>query len=450
MNKILQWVRGNWVIVACGGVIVVTLGLAPWFSGAIESSVQKTAEERARKVTEIAGFERTSVQLDVPGQEPRAGSGVVNASLLEQYRSASTKLQADAEAVRGLAVEHNRKGRGVVSPEAFPQPPKSQRETIQFEVHAKVVKAYADLLARLRAGGPPAPDAVGAELERREAQFITNTIRKRSRAELDARELADLDAELLKTRLVRYGERARELSFYASPEVLDVPGEPTRTQVATSMLFDWQWRFWMTEDVLEAIAIANAGAASVVESPVKRVVQLMVLDELPGARGGGEGSPGSGFTGDGVPGRRGIDGSDAGGEGSPPPPSEDAALGPMTIDASVEAPLDFARSFTGRVSNSIYDVRLVELVAVVSTAKLPRLFDALASRNFMTVLDVKLRPADAFDAAGQGYIYGTDPVSEVTLLIETVWLREWTAPFMPGDLRAALGIGGGIVPMGEG
>lgn len=68
----------------------------------------------------------------------------------------------------------------------------------------------------------------------------------------------------------------------------------------------------------------------------------------------------------------------------------------------------------------------------------------------MTVLDVKLRPADPFEAARQGYIYGTDPVSEVTLLIETVWLREWTAPFMPGDLRAALGIGGGMIPTGEG
>ena len=94
-------------------------------------------------------------------------------------------------------------------------------------------------------------------------------------------------------------------------------------------------------------------------------------------------------------------------------------------------------------------MRNVELVLVVDTEQLPTLFDALAKRNFMTVLDLELRPADAFDAARLGYIYGTSPVSEATLLIETVWLREWTVPFMPSDARQALGIGGGMA-MGEG
>lgn len=67
------------------------------------------------------------MQLDVPGQASRSGTGVVNAALLETYREVTTALREDADAVRSLAVEHNRKQRGVVSPEAFPKPPASQR-----------------------------------------------------------------------------------------------------------------------------------------------------------------------------------------------------------------------------------------------------------------------------------------------------------------------------------
>lgn len=447
MTKVLEWVRGNWVIVACGVVILLTLVLAPLFSGSLEEGVRQTAEERARKVSEIAGFERSPVQLDVPGQASRSGTGVVNAALLETYREVTTALREDADAVRSLAVEHNRKQRGVVSPEAFPKPPASQRETIQFDVHQRIVRAYDALLASVRAGEPPAADAVASELQRRESQFITNTLRKRSRADLDARETADLAAELAKARLVRYGERARELSFYASADSLDMPPAPQQSRISTAEMFDWQWRLWIAEDLLGAIAMANADAASVVESPVKRVVSLTVLDELPEAtRSSGDAS---GFGGGGIAGRRGLDGEGGEGGGVAAGGTGDDTLGPVNIDASVEAPLDFSRTFTGRKSNAVYDVRNVELVLVVATEQLPTLFDALAKRNFMTVLDLELRPADAFDAARLGYIHGTSPVSEATLLIETVWLREWTVPFMPSDARQALGIGGGMA-MGEG
>ena len=40
----------------------------------------------------------------------------------------------------------------------------------------------------------------------------------------------------------------------------------------------------------------------------------------------------------------------------------------------------------------------------------------------------------------RGYFYGGGPVSMLTLQLETVWLREWTADFMPSALRQALGI----------
>ncbi len=139
-----------------------------------------------------------------------------------------------------------------------------------------------------------------------------------------------------------------------------------------------------------------------------------------------------------------VDGGDAGAaDASAAGASTGAAtavLGPPQVDPKVEAPRDFSRRFTGRVSNPVYDVRLVEVVFVAETSRLPRIFDALAARNFMTVANVRLSPADPFDAARDGYLYGIEPVSEVRATIETIWLREWTAVSMPAVVRAQFGI----------
>jgi len=76
----------------------------------------------------------------------------------------------------------------------------------------------------------------------------------------------------------------------------------------------------------------------------------------------------------------------------------------------------------------------------VDSAKIPEVFDALARQNFMTVINAEVDAMDLFAAIKDGYFYGTAPVSLLTLEIETIWLREWTAQFMPTELKQALGI----------
>jgi hypothetical protein len=136
-------------------------------------------------------------------------------------------------------------------------------------------------------------------------------------------------------------------------------------------------------------------------------------------------------------------GDNAGGDGTASANasgSGPADPGIAQVDISAAAAIDKTISITGRTSNSVYDVRIVDCTIVVATRGLPAVIDAIAGQNFMTVLDVQLQPANAFAAAAEGYIYGIEPVSTVKLQIETIWLREWTADAMPGDLREALGI----------
>ena len=186
-----------------------------------------------------------------------------------------------------------------------------------------------------------------------------------------------------------------------------------------------------------ALNEVNAPYDSVLEAPVKQIVSLRVLGEpAPAASAQGQGSGGTGFgaSAGGAGRRRSRSGSGAAGSKS------GAASTAVAVDPAREIPLDFGQSFTGRTSNPLYDVRFVELMIIVDSSRIPDVFDALAKQNFITVLNAQLDAVDPFAAVKDGYFYGTTPVSMLTLDLETVWLREWTAQFMPVELKQALRI----------
>ena len=77
---------------------------------------------------------------------------------------------------------------------------------------------------------------------------------------------------------------------------------------------------------------------------------------------------------------------------------------------------------------------------MVETAHIPAVMDALAQRNFITVIKSEIEPVNSFDALRDGYFYGDDPVSSLELELETIWFRQWMSPFMPDDVKQALGV----------
>jgi hypothetical protein len=180
---------------------------------------------------------------------------------------------------------------------------------------------------------------------------------------------------------------------------------------------------------------ANREYPSVVEAPVKRVISIGMLSAPAAAAAGDDGSesgsagafgaPSGGFSAGG--GRRG-----GGGEPSGQMPA-------VAADPAQEVPPDYTISFTGRHTNPLFDVWYVRADLIVDSAHVPAVFDALALQNFMTVVNAQIESVDQFGDLKAGYFYGA-PVSRLTLDIETVWLREWTAPFMPVELKQVLSI----------
>lgn len=466
MTPVLRWIKAHLVIVICA-VVIVGAPIAAWIvSEGMNTELQERINQGTSRLSELDRLKKTTVSLEVPGGAPVNITTVVNQQLLDSYEKAVGKIGGEAERVHKAGLDWNRDVNGVsrnkddVIRGMFPSRRASVRETLPFEMYDALIAKYQQLLRDVGAAGPPDPSLVSEILSRRRDQFVAGQ-RKDDLSELDESEQEDLTKQLTQARLNVYrsyvlGEStlpdapAGPVRFYATLNDLSLPSRPTSVP-PDAELFDWQWRYWIAQDLLFALADAN-GEKSALSGVVKRLVGMRISDlnsERDSASGGGGGGGGMGGGmsgmggGMGQPGRRrsgnnnnnnaGNSGNVAGGGGT-------TGLGAPRIDPKREAKIDHAVSLTGRVSNEVYDVRLIQCELIVATTGLPKLMDSIARRNFMTVLNVKITPADAFAAAKEGYIYGIEPISRVQLEIESVWLREWTAETMPADLREMLGI----------
>jgi len=442
----INWLKNNVFIVVCLLIMIAALAAFPLIAGRMNAAIQVDVKARAAKNTKLDSLPRTNLVL---GAEPK--QALPNRKLLDLYREYWTKQSQDAQQVRELALGINQQGRGVLEPELFPRPKPEEHQVLPKRFHDKLMAAYDALVKKINAGTPPAIEELTVQLERAASNFRINDLRKGEAEPLTAEEDQRLKQELSMVRLAQYVQAAEKISLYCSTDVLSVPAWPQGPIPPLAELFQWQWQFWINQDLLEALASANAGSPSVAQGPVKRIVWISAPADAGGGRSGSTGGMGGGSEGGAEGGSEGAAigarrprsgrgfGGD-GGDGSAPADGQDQPLGKVAVNWSTAIAEDYSISFTGRKSNEIYDVKFVELRIVVESESIPAVLDALARRNFITVLDLTMTPVDNFAAAREGYYYGDVPCSELRLVLETVWLREWTGDFMPADLRDALGI----------
>lgn len=456
LESVVGWAKSNTLAVVFMAMVVVVPVAAYFVAGMFGSGVKTEAEARAKTYAEIASAANATVSLALPGGESVTLEGFPNDEIVAQYGVIIEGISKDAQGVYTKALERNKRHRPLLSESSFPLYDGRRASTVRFDFVKALQAAYTKLLADARAGMPPVDTDVAKSLDSAEMRFIQGDLKKEGREKLTADELKGLDTFLSKARIGEYAEKAKSLSFYASDSAFEIPSEASvRALYAKesdrdkqdAALFDMQWKFWVASDVVKAFESANSGAPSVLQAPIKRLISLTVLpmEKASASSAGGEATAmGGEAPAEGIPEAPPADGSDpaAAAAAAPAPAATGAApvLGKPQIDPKQDAARDFAKRFTGRVSNSVYDVRLAEVVFVADTAQLPAVFDALARQNFMTVTNVRLSSADAFAAAKDGYLYGPAPVSQVTATVETIWLRDWTAELMPGSVRTALGI----------
>jgi len=452
MNKTLDWLKANVFIVIFAVLILAAFIVLPVLSRGMNNGVERELEARKAIERDLTGLRSTGVALQDPTPwfaPPPQSAALINPRAQEEFERYVAERVAESNRVLEAAEEFNRRGRAPLIDGLYPEPRVGEKDVKIAQMSTALRAAYEALLERIGAGAPPALEDMREDLVRTRSGYIAVTAQKENEADLTPEERAELETILSERRVGLAEDAARRLKLYATIDVINPPGWTIgQIQPSPTELFEWQWDYWAFEDVLLSLGNANANATSVIDAPVKRLISIAMTDgSSASTERRGSGSQNQNLQQGGGPslsgGGRGMDSPPPGG-GAAAPPGQQGQQAPagQTFDqaGAAEVPRKFDLSLTGRVTNSLYDVRILRVHIVVQTDRIPDVLDAIASQNFMTITALDLWPSDPFAALQEGYLYGPAAVSELVLDIETVWLRSWTAEYMPAELKTALKI----------
>lgn len=448
MKPVMDWVKGNVLIVVFSALILLMLPTAWFFSNAWDAKIRVKQEKDAKDA--FSKLQGLKINYTLPVIEA-SGQAITmneypNLTLINWFRQQRDVMMQQAESVvakaeafnKGVGPDAQSVGRTEHVPlveGAFPAGERQQLDRMEDALLGKrgAANPYRALLASSRAGEPADPALLSESLHAYRAGEVEKiTANKR---DLTSEEQEKLAKQLADRRLGEYQGRAQSLSVYASLESL--PSDPRGAFVPTGQnidpkfinpqdMFLFQWDYWVLRDIFAAVNLANSvdgRPVNVDQAVVKRVEKIEISLPQGVARAGG------GREADAMENYRGAVDPMA------PAPVEAAPAAPGM------APLDLDRSITGRQApNSVYDTRVVTLTAVVSSARLREFLSAIERANFMTVIDMDLQEVKVWDDLQRGYWYGPEHVVRATLQIETVWLRSWMTRFMPDGLKGTLKI----------
>jgi len=486
MKSFITWAKSNPVSVLSLLVMVVCVGVLVWIHFAGQSFVADMAKRNA-DIAKVRNFSNTSVELpgEKPGDPPNYKKGVINDAVITAISSFYNDVSTKYATIVSAAIAFNRDGevnfvrngqtvlveqaahpKQLLIPNLLPTPPSEPAKfRARDEYWGQMTAMFGPIdpsatLPRLNAGRPVTATEVSEVLDRVTQTFIRSRVLAPGSGGVAG--LSDTDKRALKKekddalRKV-IADRAGEIHLYSPipspirPEDSIPGGLPfdVRQWVVASeaptpgQIWAGQMMFWIQQDIFTAIAKANQQYSSVIDAPVKALVEVQVIDDYIGIHG------------------RGAIGSDTVTRGSDlfredvapsssdrePKEGEEAALTPSELmagqpktDVNEPLPYDFRVGLTGRTSNDLYDVRQARVTLHVDYQKLGEFLDVLSRTNFITVVRMNLRDVDEYERFRAGYYYGTSDVWEVDLLLESVWFRQWTVPYMPGTVRAALGV----------
>jgi hypothetical protein len=442
VNKVLGFIKGNLIIVISIVLVLALLPVGYVFSSKWNAKVSekvKGAYDTEKRSLTSSGRVNYALPAVLDGEQDLSESRAPNDAVTAFYEDAKQARIAQVEDVVERGTSFNQGDHVEIVPGLLPAAPNARdRQRLGRSMSEAIVgtpdtpSVYQRKLRRINAGAPPSVPSLATMLDQYKIQLEQEYSSANAQGQVSQDQQEEIKDKLTARRLNEYISRAKSLTYYCSPIAFvngSATGELTTvdrdghsivpaqnwppSQVTETVAYTWLWDFWVISDILDAAAQANMNAASgtmpIPDATVKRIESIRVsaleveADESD-QDGFGGGRPSGGF-GD-----------------------------PEVVEES---------SFTGReggTASSPFDLRQVELSAVVASEDLPKFLDAFSQVNFMTVTDVDLQEVDVWADLQDGYYYGTDHVVRANVKIETVWLRSWMSPIMPDPVKQALGI----------
>ncbi len=427
-RKVAVWIKANALVVVLGVVSISAAVGAVIFSGDIQVENEEAAAAIGAKFEEMARLERTPVSILIPGNEVVTGNVAVNRKLVELVKDRMADGVPVGNGVSASALTHNR---GVHAPIMSLRlaASDSKFKQVHLDMYDKLKESYAALVKECRGVLPPSEEDVMIELQRSKLRFIEAELNQTIDVKLTTEQQTKLVADLSARRLKAYKSVADDQGIYVDEAVLGAPSAAL-DKPNLSKLWDLQWKFWIAEDIVRACVALNNGA-SISVGPVKRIAALRPLGRLAAGTTTAEGGEGE------------VASDASAGDGSALGSALGSGARPIDPNAMVSM-ADYQLSTRGWASNQLYDVYRTRVTLIVETAKIPAVVNALAKQNFIAITDAKIARVDLFEAIRDGYYYGENPVSKVTLTLESVWLRQWTGPLMPDEVRATFGTTGQV------
>lgn len=436
-----------------------------------------------------------------PNAAPVPQNVVINGQVIEQVKNIYGEIASQYSNILQLTEDKNAKshrgfllGGNQIWPDADPKTSFSLYVTAKADylAHFKALFDYKNEsetnwnMARMVASGPPSATELQLKLQESAINFMrSNGATTTSGLTQDQAEQLFAQQRMVLMNLLT--DRARSIHIYAKLRPEDVnpfapkeaPAEGTGVvaspvsglgfgrgnsnaeqsdypfdiaawaqaegQPRPDQLWEGQVQLWILRDIMEAISsVNNVGKkidvmapngsierepASVINSPIKRLISLKTLQGYVGLHNTGalatDISTSSSSTGSAI------------GSTEPsvyPEPIE----GLVPTKPSEKAPEHFGITPTGRISNSVFDVRHSKLVIDIEGNKIPELMQRLREINFMTVIRITTTDVDEYEVLKEGYVYGKGDVVRAEILIESLWFRNWTEGLMPKSVKSKM------------
>ncbi|MFG0249435.1 MAG: hypothetical protein ACF8OB_11165 [Phycisphaeraceae bacterium JB051] len=428
MKSALIWMKHNPIAVVAALLSVCSLvGLfVVYLQG---SSFVEEMEKRNSAVQRIKTLKTTRVKIPSPDLDnPVEHRDItINEAAIESLKEVYHKMGIEYTNIFALAVNQNRKGHDPLLDGLFPS--FERRVDKVYDAQVQYLNAFeamlleyspTDIYPRLDAGGSVDLAQVTAEVNLAQKNFMLRLGLPDDAVNLlTAEQQQQLVSERRGAAIRVMTQHAERHHIYVDdptmPGTVFQIGEWSNSAFKPDISVIWQGQLelWVQQDIVQAISSANqvwSPTANVLSNPVKKLLNMSV-----------------------TPGYVGIDTTGAlttAGRLTPGEKRRD----------SVRLPNGFRMTPTGRRSNNIYDVVHARVSLIVDYRQISKVFEAFGKTNFMTVLKADLTDVDEYEALHNGFMYGDSDCVQLDMIIESLWLRDWTKRLMPQAIKERLSI----------
>jgi hypothetical protein len=439
VTNFINWLKNNPITVVAFVIVLLAAGVFG-YTHLVNTSLQERMQSQARPLGSLDSLKNQTIMFpnaDPTQPEKQVRNVSINPPIIERFRQIYGQFDQQYRDLYQIAVARNQLGKQPMLDGLFPTPDTFGRPFDAKNEYLRQLRSFLEspgeqspsaeglFPAALNAGLATDPSRLDNEVADAEQATYSAIVSRRG----EARETGLTDDErddILAAKRQRYidilQDTATQIDVYVDAMNPRDPYSPFEVMPwavddgspAIPNVWEGQMQLWVLQDLVSAIAMANAQAAEssdrqgVPASVVKRLLSIRVLP-------GYVGLTSSGMAGDEV--------------------SATANPDRYITSPTETQPVNFVVSPTGRTTNGIYLVRHAEITAHVAFNKLPLLVNAIDATNFASVIDVDFVGVSPYETLAQRYFYGGDDVVEATIRVESLWFRDWLSPLMPDTIR---------------